>query len=120
VTLRKLPALAGAAVLALGLAACGGESVAGPDDAAVAFFSAVNTGDCERAEELVHSSEDIFGQMCPMLVAQFEDEDFAPTVDEVTENGDTATVTMTYDGTPEDISMVKVDGAWKVDLDEVF
>ncbi|HLS50198.1 MAG TPA: hypothetical protein VK024_09405 [Actinomycetaceae bacterium] len=116
-TIRKLPALAGAALLALGLAACGDDGGDGPDAAAVAFFSALNDGECDDAAQYVHLTDLDFGEVCPLLAAQFEGEDLNPTVDDVSEDGDTATVTMTHDGSTDEIPMVQVDGDWKVDLD---
>lgn len=89
-----------------------------PDDVAVTFLSLVADGDCAAAEQLAHGEgEEDFTEGCTGLHEQFSGMTFDPTVDELTEDGDTATVTITIDGLSEDIVMTRVDGEWKVDLE---
>lgn len=90
----------------------------GPDDVLVTFLGHIHAGDCDAAHELAHiEDEQVFDEGCTVLHEQFSTMTFDPTVDEVTADGDTAKVTATVDGLSEDISMIRVDGEWKVDME---
>lgn len=118
-----LAALVAASLIAAG---CGGsdaeESGSGsPEDTVKSFFAAADDGDGARACELMTadsvSALELGGGSCADVMSEDSGDlpdDFE--VGDVSEDGDTATATVSGDGEELDVPLKKEDDEWKVDF----
>lgn len=118
-----LSTLVAAGLLAAG---CGGDDASesgsgSPEDAVKSFFAAADDGDGERACELMTddsvSALELGGGSCADVMSEDSGDlpdDFE--VGDTTEDGDTATVTVSGDGDEIEVPVQKDGDEWKVDF----
>ena len=103
-------------LLVFGVISCGGGKNS-PSTAARAFCAAVEKGDSKSMEKVATPQTvaimSAFGEKGQKSMAEYGK--IADTVEKI--DGDTATVTVTFaNGKTENLSLIKVDGKWKVNV----
>ena len=120
--MRRL--FAGVAVVALGLLiACGGGGASNPEAAVKGMFDAMKSGDIDGMMQYMPADEreelsDEEREMAQGMMAMFAELEYEIVGSEVSEDGETATVTVkiTFMGETEedDIDLMMEDGSWVV------
>ena len=127
----KLAALLATVILALALAVagCGGGSEDSPEDVTESFYSALSDSDagevCDLLSNSAAESAAAGGDSCEDGFQKALDSGAAQAalgvaddieVGEAEIDGDSATVTVSSGSQEDEVSLVKEDGKWKVDL----